>query len=68
VGSPNRTVQQTGEIKGLDGYVEDEHGGFGRARPDEDVHSCINELASSYGSIFDGSYVIFPPRDAVARQ
>jgi hypothetical protein len=34
----------------LDGYTEDEHGGFGWDAPDdEEVHSHINELASSFG-------------------
>jgi dihydrofolate reductase len=31
-------------IASLDGYVEDEHGGFGWARPDEEVHAFVNDL------------------------
>ena len=35
----------------LDGYTEDEHGRFGWGAPeDEEVHSYINELASSFGT------------------
>jgi hypothetical protein len=35
----------------LDGYTEDEHGGFGWGAPeDEEVHSYINELASPFGT------------------
>src|SRR6478609_1451168 len=32
-------------IASLDGYVEDESGAFGWARPDEEVHSFVNDLA-----------------------
>jgi dihydrofolate reductase len=38
----------------LDGYVEDEHGGFGWGAPDEEVNSYINELASSVGTYLYG--------------
>ena len=31
-------------ITSLDGYVEDEHGRFGWAKPDEEVHAFVNEL------------------------
>ncbi len=31
-------------IASLDGYVEDEHGRFGWAKPDEEVHAFVNEL------------------------
>jgi len=39
----------------LDGYTEDEHGDFGWGAPeDEEVHSYINELASSFGTYLYG--------------
>ena len=39
----------------LDGYTEDEHGEFGWGAPeDEEVHSYINELASSVGTYLYG--------------
>jgi dihydrofolate reductase len=39
----------------LDGYTEDEHGRFGWGAPeDEEVHSYINELASSFGTYLYG--------------
>ena len=39
----------------LDGYTEDEHGGFGWGTPeDEGLHSHINELASSFGTYLYG--------------
>jgi dihydrofolate reductase len=41
-------------LTSLDGYIEDEHGGFGWAVPDEEVHSYINELASSCGTYLYG--------------
>ena len=41
-------------LTSLDGYTEDEHGGFGWAVPDEEVHSYINELASSFGTYLYG--------------
>jgi hypothetical protein len=34
----------------LDGYMEDEHGRFGWGALDEEMHSYINELASSFGT------------------
>ena len=44
-----------GMIMSLDGYVEDEHGRFGWGAPeDEEVHSYINELASSVGTYLYG--------------
>jgi dihydrofolate reductase len=36
-------------IASLDGYVEDEHGGFGWAAPDEEVHAFVNELERPVG-------------------
>ena len=42
----------------LDGYVEDQHGRFGWGAPDEEVHSYINQLASSVGTYFCGPSVI----------
>jgi dihydrofolate reductase len=42
-------------LTSLDGYTEDEHGGFGWGAPDdEEVHSNINELASSFGTYLYG--------------
>ena len=39
----------------LDGYTEDEHGHFGWGAPeDAEVHSYINELASSFGTYLYG--------------
>ena len=39
----------------LDGYTEDGHGGFGWGAPeDEELHSYINELASSFGTYLYG--------------
>jgi len=34
-------------LMSVDGYVEDEHGRFDWAAPDEEVHSYINQLESS---------------------
>jgi hypothetical protein len=48
-------------IMSLDGYTEDEHGGFGWSAPDdEDVHYRINELASSFGTEFSGQMIVCP--------
>jgi hypothetical protein len=41
-------------IMSLDGYTEDERGGFGWGPPDEEVHSYLNELASSFGTYLYG--------------
>ncbi|MGH8489051.1 MAG: dihydrofolate reductase family protein [Gammaproteobacteria bacterium] len=41
-------------VTSLDCYVEDEHGSFGWAAPDEEVNSYINELASSFGTYLYG--------------
>jgi dihydrofolate reductase len=41
-------------LMSLDGYVEDEHGGFDWAAPDEEVHFYINELESSVGTYLYG--------------
>ena len=42
-------------LTSLDGYTEDEHGRFGWGVPeDEEVHSYINELASSFGTYLYG--------------
>src|SRR5262249_46816489 len=42
-------------LMSLDGYVEDEHGRFGWGAPeDEEVHSYINQLASSVGTYLYG--------------
>lgn len=43
-----------GMLQSLDGYTEDEHGKFDWAAPDEEVHSYINELASSVGTYLYG--------------
>ncbi|MGH2852284.1 MAG: dihydrofolate reductase family protein [Solirubrobacteraceae bacterium] len=37
-------------ITSLDGYVEDEHGGFGWATPDEEVHAFVNDLERPIGT------------------
>jgi dihydrofolate reductase len=37
-------------IASLDGYVEDEHGGFDWAAPDEEVHGFVNELERQIGT------------------
>ena len=42
-------------LMSLDGYVEDEQGRFGWGAPeDEEVHSYINQLASSAGTYLYG--------------
>jgi dihydrofolate reductase len=41
-------------LMSVDGYVEDEHGRFGWAAPDEEVHSYINQLESSVGTYLYG--------------
>jgi len=42
-------------LTSLDGYVEDEHGRFGWGAPeDEEVHTYINQLASSVGTYLYG--------------
>ena len=38
----------------VDGYVEDEHGRFDWAAPDEEVFSYINQLTSSVGTYLYG--------------
>lgn len=41
-------------IASLDGYVEDEHGNFDWAAPDEEVHSFVNDLERSIGAYLYG--------------
>ena len=41
-------------IGSLDGYVEDEHGGFEWAAPDEEVHAFVNELERPVGTYLYG--------------
>lgn len=42
-------------LTSLDGYTEDEHGDFGWGAPeDEELHSYVNELASSVGTYLYG--------------
>jgi dihydrofolate reductase len=41
-------------LMSVDGYVEDEHGRFDWAAPDEEVHSYINQLESSVGTYLYG--------------
>jgi dihydrofolate reductase len=41
-------------IASLDGYIEDEQGTFAWARPDEEVHSFVNELGRSVGTYLLG--------------
>jgi dihydrofolate reductase len=41
-------------IASLDGYVEDESGGFDWAAPDEEVHAFVNELERPVGTYLYG--------------
>jgi dihydrofolate reductase len=41
-------------IASLDGYVADEGGGFGWAKPDEEVHRFVNELERPIGTYLYG--------------
>jgi dihydrofolate reductase len=41
-------------IASLDGYVEDEHGKFDWAEPDEEVHAFVNDLERSVGMYLYG--------------
>jgi dihydrofolate reductase len=41
-------------LMSVDGYVEDEHGRFGFAQPDEEVHAYINQLELSVGTYLYG--------------
>lgn len=41
-------------IASLDGYVEDEEGKFGWARPDEEVHAFVNDLERPIGTYLYG--------------
>lgn len=41
-------------IASLDGYVEDEHGGFEWAAPDEEVHAFVNDLERPIGTYLYG--------------
>jgi dihydrofolate reductase len=41
-------------LMSVDGYVEDQHGCFDWAAPDEEVHSYINQLESSVGTYLYG--------------
>src|SRR3954454_13106368 len=41
-------------ITSLDGYVADEQGGFGWARPDEEVHAFVNDLERPIGTYLYG--------------
>jgi dihydrofolate reductase len=41
-------------ITSLDGYVEDEHGRFGWAKPDAEVHAFVNELERPIGTYLYG--------------
>ena len=41
-------------LASLDGYVEDEHGGFGWARPDDEVHAFVNDLERGIGTYLYG--------------
>ena len=38
----------------LDGYVEDEHGSFDWAAPDEELFTYITELVTSFGTYLNG--------------
>jgi dihydrofolate reductase len=37
-------------ITSLDGYIEDEHGGFDWAEPDDEVHAFVNDLERPVGT------------------
>lgn len=41
-------------IMSLDGYIEDSHGRFDWAVPDEEVHSFINDLERGVGTYLYG--------------
>jgi dihydrofolate reductase len=41
-------------IASLDGYVEDEHGKFDWAAPDDEVHAFVNQLERSVGTYLYG--------------
>jgi dihydrofolate reductase len=41
-------------ISSLDGYIEDEHGKFDWAEPDEEVHRFVNDLARPVGTYLLG--------------
>jgi dihydrofolate reductase len=41
-------------IASLDGYIEDEHGRFDWAEPDEEVHSFVNDLERPVGTYLFG--------------
>ena len=41
-------------LMSVDGYVEDEHGRFAFAVPDEEVHAYINQLELSVGTYLYG--------------
>src|SRR5947207_10410880 len=41
-------------IASLDGYVNDEDGGFGWAAPDEEVHAFVNDLERPVGTYLYG--------------
>jgi dihydrofolate reductase len=41
-------------ITSLDGYVEDDNGGFDWAEPDEEVHAFVNEIERSAGTYLYG--------------
>ncbi len=41
-------------ITSLDGYIEDEYGGFDWAAPDAEVHSFINDLERRVGTYLYG--------------
>jgi dihydrofolate reductase len=41
-------------ITSLDGYVSDEEGGWAWARPDEEVHSFVNDLTRAQGTYLLG--------------
>src|ERR1700712_214329 len=41
-------------IASLDGYVEDELGQFGWARPDDEVHAFVNDLERAIGTYLYG--------------
>ena len=60
-------------IASLDGYIEDEHGKFDWAEPDEEVHAFVNELERPVGTYLYGrrmyeTMVVLGDRSRVAGQ
>ncbi len=41
----------------LDGYIADEHGDFGWAEPDEELHAVFNEMERPIGTYLYGRHM-----------